>query len=93
MLTQRGATLLEKIGVIPEGLSGENLAGFLRAYEVKCPVDGCGKVIRSVVQVQRKGKYGQIYEYLRLRHNVKNAATKDHRKYCYVKVPAVELPT
>ncbi len=83
-LTARGATLLRQIGVLPARLSGSELTDFLRAYEPKCPVQGCGKAIKSVVQVQRKGKYGQVYEYLRLRHH--DARKSDSRAYCYVKL-------
>lgn len=83
-LTERGATLLQEIGVLPAGLSGQDLRGFLRQYSVKCPKEGCRKEIKSVVQVRRVGKYKQVYEYLRLRHN--DGHKRDGRSYCYIKI-------
>ena len=87
-LTEKGAMLLRQIGVLPAGLSRQELKDFLQAYEPKCPVDGCGKAIKSVLQVARLSKYGARYEYLRLRH--RDARKKDHRSYCYISVERTE---
>lgn len=62
------------------------MADFLRAYEPKCPQKGCGKTIKSVVEIERRGKYGQVYRYVRLRHS--DARKSDGRAYCYIPLKA-----
>ncbi len=73
---------MQRIGALPAGYSGQELSDFLRANAPKC--NKCGRVIVSVTEVTRKGKYGQLYRYVRLRHH--DARKSDGRAYCYVRI-------
>jgi hypothetical protein len=80
VITEKGAAALAKIGAVPEGLLGQNLVDFLRLYEPKCPK--CHRAVKSVIEVKRYGKYGQVYDLVRLRHT--DRRKKDGRAYCYI---------
>ena len=84
VITDKGAALLREFGVIPASLSGELLRDFLKAYAPRCPKPGCHKEIKSVIEVHRRGKYGQDYRMVRLRHHDARKKTQGGRAYCYL---------